>query len=98
MASGTLSITRRWGGLVYPGPFPVSVDGRVVGAIRSQETMELALEAGEHTVRLGSRRHVSPTRSFDIGDGERVEFWCRGGMLWLAALVKPDLWITLRRV
>lgn len=101
MASGTLSITRRWGGFVYGGPFPVSVDDKVVGTIRVQETMELPVETGRHTIRLGSGRHLSPTRSFEIAEGETVSFWCRGTMLWplmLAALVRPALWITFRRV
>ncbi|MBO0693469.1 MAG: hypothetical protein J2P58_11275 [Acidimicrobiaceae bacterium] len=99
MASGTLSITRRWGGPVYPGPFPVEVDGKVIASLRSMETVELPVEAGRHTVRLGSGRHVSPARSFEIADGEMVSFWCRGLMLWplmVAALFKPDLWITFR--
>jgi hypothetical protein len=101
MADCTLSITRRWGGVVYTGPYPVSVDGKPVGQIRSQETMELPVESGRHTVKLGSGRHISPTRTFEIADGEMVSFWCRGTMMWpryLAALIKPDLWIILRRV
>jgi len=58
------------------------------------------VEPGRHTVRIGSGRHVSPTRTFEIAEGEMVSFWCRGAMLWplmIAALVKPDLWITFRR-
>lgn len=100
MASGTLSITRRWGGMLYPGPFPISLDDRQVGTVNSQETVELPVEPGRHTVRVGSGRHLSPTRTFEIAEGEMVSFWCRGTMLWpvyLAALIKPDLWIKLRR-
>jgi hypothetical protein len=101
MASGTLSITRRWGGMVYTGPYPVFVDDKQVGSVRSQETVDLPIETGRHTVRVGSGRHVSPTRSFEIAEGEMVSFWCRGAMLWplyLVALFKPDLWITFRQV
>jgi len=101
MPSGTLSITRRWGGPVYAGPFPVEIDGRVIGSLRALETIELPVEVGRHTVRLGSGRHLSRTYSFEIEEGKTVEFWCRGTMLWplfVAALLKPELWITFRRV
>lgn len=100
-APGTLSITRRWGGPLFPGPFPLSLDGVVVASLRNMETVDLPVEAGSHTVVLGAGRHRSPARSFEVAGGEVVSFWCRGTMfplLCLAALAKPDLWITLRRV
>jgi hypothetical protein len=39
-------------------------------------------------------------RSFDVAEDEVVGFSCNGPRFWpqlLAAMVKPDLWITLRR-
>jgi hypothetical protein len=39
-------------------------------------------------------------RSFDVAQDEVAGFSCNGPRFWpqlLAALVKPDLWITLRR-
>ena len=50
-------------------------------------------------MRLSVQRHVSPVRSFEAADGEVVGFWCRAQMLWpleIAALIKNDLWITLK--
>jgi hypothetical protein len=79
----------------------ITVDSTVVGAIANGETVEIAVTPGHHTVRLGSGRHRSPQRSFDINEGEVVSFRCHGPMIlpvFVAAFAKPDLWISLRRV
>jgi hypothetical protein len=55
---------------------------------------------GHHTLRLGQGRHRSPERSFDVAQDEVVGFSCHGpriGAMLLAALVKPDLWISRTR-
>ncbi|HVC35236.1 MAG TPA: hypothetical protein VNL16_17110 [Chloroflexota bacterium] len=97
----TLRVTRRYGGVVYArSPFAIALDGRVIGAVASEQTVELPIAPGQHTLRLGAGRHVSPTRAFAVDPGEVVSFWCRGQMLWplyFAALVKPDLWIAFQR-
>jgi ribosomal protein S19 len=39
-------------------------------------------------------------RSFDAADEQVVSFWCRSQLIWpmyIASLIKPDLWISLRR-
>jgi len=44
--------------------------------------------------------HRSAERSFDVGQNEVVGFRCHGPRIWpmlVAALIKPDLWISLRR-
>lgn len=101
MATATLRLTRRWGGWVYGSrPFEISLDGKVVGSISNDQTAELPVEPGRHTLQMGAGRHISPVRSFDVDDGETVSFWCRGQMLcplYFAALIKPDLWITLKQ-
>ena len=54
-----------------------------------------------HTLRVkGSGRFGSPERSFDAADGLEIRFSCHSARYWplmLAALIKPDLWVTLRR-
>lgn len=36
MATATLRLTRKWGGMVYGGrPFEISIDGTAVGSLRS---------------------------------------------------------------
>ena len=106
--SATLTLTRtRFGIGIGPlidkmaGEWQVIVDGTVAGSITRQETVEVPVEPGHHTLRLRkSRRFLSPERSFEAADEAVTRFHCRLAMLWpqwLAALVKPDLWIALRQ-
>jgi len=100
MATATLRLTRKWGGVVWTRPYKVSVDGAMVGSIAARETQELPVEPGHHEVQVGTGRHISPARAFDVGEGDVATFWCRGAMLWpvyLASVFKPDLWITLQQ-
>jgi ABC-2 type transport system permease protein len=101
MTTATLKLSRRWGGLIdRTREWQVSIDGTIAGSIASQQTIELPVQPGRHTLRLSAHRHVSPERSFEASEGEVVGFWCRAAMLWpiyIAALIKPDLWITLRQ-
>ena len=42
----------------------------------------------------------SPERSLDASDEQEIRFFCHSARYWplmLAAIIKPDLWITLRR-
>ncbi len=106
--TATLTLTRtRFGIGVGPlidkmaGEWQVIVDGTVAGSIAAQEAVEVAVEPGYHTLRVRkSDRYHSPERSFAAADGQNVSFRCRAAMLWpqwIAALVKPDLWISLRQ-
>jgi ABC-2 type transport system permease protein len=99
--TATLKLSRRWGGVIDRNrEWQILIDDNVVGSIASQKTVELPVEPGHHTVRLSSHRHTSPKRTFEAGDGQVVSFWCRAAMMWpvyLAALIKPDLWISLRQ-
>ena len=76
------------------------MDGNVVGVGKNQEAVELPVASGHHTLQLSSRRHSSPERNFEVSDGQVVSFSCRGAMAWpmyMAALIKPDLWISLKQ-
>lgn len=108
MGDATLRLARRRSGwapgfaaLAHTGEaWNVAVDGAVVGAIDNGETVEVFVEPGRHTLRLGQRRHLSAPRSFEVADDEVVSFHCDVHHLWpilLAAQFKPDLWISLRR-
>jgi hypothetical protein len=83
------------------GEWQVIVDGTVAGSIAPEETVEVPVEPGHHTLRLKkSNRFLSPERSFTATDGTNSRFHCRCAMVWpvfLAALVKPELWISLRQ-
>jgi len=97
----TLRLTRRWGSVSDRGKWQIIVDGAAAGSIAKSETVEIPVEPGRHTLRVKrSERFLSKERSFEAGDGELVSFSCRSAMLWpqyVAALVKPDLWISLRQ-
>jgi hypothetical protein len=107
MCEATLRLTRAGIGIGFGGQYvtreawPITIDGTVFGAIANKDTVEIAVTPGHHTVQLGSGRHRSPRRSFDINEDEVVSFRCHGPMIlpvFVASFVKPDLWISLRRV
>jgi hypothetical protein len=102
-SDATLMLARTWTGIslgVQREAWDITIDGIVVGSVATKETVEVAVAPGHHTFRLGAGRHRSTERSFDVAQGDVVAFSCSGPRFWpqlLAALVKPDLWISLRR-
>jgi hypothetical protein len=99
--TATLELTRRWGGVTDgKSEWQVVLDGTVAGSIARQQILELPVEPGKHTLRVRrSDRFLSGERSFEAADGQIVYWRCRSQLMWpmyLAALVKPDLWIRLR--
>jgi hypothetical protein len=102
-SDGTVVLARTWIGMSLGGQreqWDIAIDDIVVGSIAARETVEVAVQPGHHTFRLGAGRHRSTERSFDVAPGEVVAFSCNAPRFWpqlLAALVKPDLWISLRR-
>jgi hypothetical protein len=103
MAEATLRLSRIGSGLgigLWKEAWKITLDGAVVGQIANQETVEVALHPGRHRLRVGEGRHVSPERSFDVAQDEAVGFRCHSPRFWpqlVAAQVKSDLWITLKR-
>jgi hypothetical protein len=99
----TVVLARKWTGMglgAQSAPWDIVIDGVVVGSVAAKEAVEIAVAPGHHALRLGASRHRSVERSFDVAAGEVVAFSCNGPRIWpqlLAALVKPDLWISLRR-
>ncbi len=102
-SDATVRLVRKWSGIgigAQNEEWNIAIDGIVVGSIANKETVEVAVEPGHHTLRLGSGRHRSAQRSLDVVQDEVVGFSCYGPRFWpqlLAALVKNDLWITLHR-
>jgi hypothetical protein len=81
--------------------YNISVDGRVVGAIAAGETVEVSVASGQHSLLLRGRgRNRSPLRAVEVAEDEVVSYRCHGPRYGpphiVAALIKPDLWITLR--
>ncbi len=102
-SDATVRLVRTWSGIgigAQNEEWNIAIDGIVVGSIANKETVEVAVAPGHHTLRLGSGRHRSAERSFDVAPDEVSGFRCNGPRFWpqlLAALVNNDLWITLRR-
>jgi hypothetical protein len=96
-----LRLTREGVGVeLRRGRFDVLVDGETIDSIERHETIETQLEPGHHTIRVSAGRYSSRDRSFDVVDGDVVNFRCHGAMIWpryVASIVKPDLAISLRR-
>ena len=98
----TLRLTRRHPLMeLRRGPYEIELDGSSVGSMaKLDETIEIPVEPGRHTLRMVSGRYSSPQRSFDIASGELVGFRTHGPLVWpvyVTALLKPDLGISLRR-
>ncbi|WP_125610657.1 hypothetical protein [Specibacter cremeus] len=99
MASATLQVARRGRGFFAIAPYDIVLDGTVVGSVAREETAELTVEPGHHTLRLRDGRLRSPERPFDVTENGTARFWCRGAQIWpvyVATFVKPDLGITLK--
>jgi hypothetical protein len=98
--SATLRLIREGAGIeLRRGPFEIQLDGTSVGSIKHRETVETTLEPGHHTLRIRSGRYSSQDHSFDVNDGETVNFRTHGAMIWpryVASIVKPDLAISLK--
>jgi hypothetical protein len=80
--------------------FEIVVDGSGAGSIDWQETVELAVEPGAHTLQLTSGRYSSMLGRFEVSDGDNVNFRCHSAMVWprwLVSLVVPQLAIALKR-
>lgn len=99
----TLRVTRKWAGYLTDRDrkWQIILDGDVVGSVGRRQTSEVEIAPGHHTLRVKqSDRFLSRERSFDARDEEVVGFGCRSQLFWpmyLVSLVKPDLWIVLRR-
>ena len=62
-------------------PFPVELDGVVVGKLSPGQTLHLETTAGEHRLRLPGRFAHSPTRVLHLTNGQQLTFWCQCSLL-----------------
>ena len=99
--SATLKLTHKAiGAEVRRGTFDVMVDGQGVGAVEMNNTIEIPIEPGRHTLQVRSGRNSSGTRTFEAADGEAVAYRCTGKRflpIFLASFVVPSLALSLVR-
>ena len=100
--SATLTLTHKSIGVeVRRGPYDVQVDGKGVGSLDMNDTIETPVEPGRHTLQIRNGRNSSSTKTFDAVDGETIAFRCTGKRflpLFLASFVFPSLALVLVRV
>jgi hypothetical protein len=100
--SATLTLTHKAIGVeVRRGPYDVEVDGKRVGSLEMNATIETPVEPGRHTLQIRNGRNSSRTQTFDAAEGETVAFRCTGKRflpLFLASFVVPSLALKLVRV
>jgi hypothetical protein len=99
--AATLKLTHKAiGAEVRRGTYDVVVDGNHVGSVEMDDTIEIPIEPGRHTLQVRSGRNSSRTKTFDAAEGEIVAFRCTGKSilpLFLASFVIPSLALTLVR-
>lgn len=82
------------------GRFEVVLDGKPAGSIDRNQTVELTVEPGPHTLQVRTGRYSSRTLSFDAADDMNVLFRCNGAILWphyVASLFVPTIALKLKR-
>jgi hypothetical protein len=80
--------------------FEIILDGKPAGSIDRNQTVELPVETGPHTLQVRTGRYSSHVRSFDAADGTNIRFRCNGAILWpqyVASLFVPTIGIKLKR-
>ncbi|MDQ2847827.1 MAG: DUF2846 domain-containing protein [Actinomycetota bacterium] len=99
--SATLKLTHKaTGAEVRRGPYDVVVDGQRVGSLEMNDTIQMPVEPGRHTLQIRDGRNSSRTKTFDAAQGETIAFRCTGKRflpLFLASFVVPSLALVLKR-
>jgi hypothetical protein len=99
--SATLKLTHKAIGVeVRRGTFDVVVDGERVGSLEMNDTIEIPIEPGRHTLQVRNGRNSSGAQTFDATEGEIVAFRCTGKRflpIFLASFFVPRLALKLTR-
>lgn len=99
--SATLKLTHKAiGAEVRRGPYDVVVDGVRVGSVEMNNTIEIPVEAGRHTLQVRNDRKSSSTENFVAAEGEIVAFRCTGKRflpIFLASFIVPRLALKIVR-
>lgn len=99
--SATLRLTHKAiGAEVRRGPYEVLVDGRRAGSVEMNNTIEIPVDPGRHTLQVRSGRKQSSVETFDASEAGTVAFRCTGKRflpIFLASFVVPKLALKLVR-
>jgi len=99
--SATLKLTHKAiGAEVRRGTYDVVINGARVGSVEMNDTIEIPVEPGRHTLQVRDGRKSSSTETFDAPEGDIVAFRCTGKRflpLFLASFILPRLALKLVR-
>ena len=99
--SATLKLIHKAiGAEVRRGAYDVMVDGERVGSVEMNDTIEIPIEPGCHTLQVQDGRKSSSTETFDASEGAVVAFRCTGKRflpIFLASFIVPRLALKLVR-
>ena len=85
--AATLKVTHRAiGAEVRRGTYDIVVDGKPAGSVELNETIDIPLERGRHTVQVNNGRSSSRTKTFDVAEGEnrQLPMHRKEHLAWLA--------------
>jgi hypothetical protein len=99
--TATLKMTHKAIGVeVRRGTYDVVVDGQSAGALEMNDTIEIPIEPGRHTVQIRSGRNSSGIQLIEAAEGQTVAFRCTGKSFlpnFLASFFIPSRALQLRR-
>jgi hypothetical protein len=99
--AATLKLTHKAIGVeVRRGTYDIVVDGQRAGSLDMNDTIEMPIEPGRHTLQVRNGRNSSRTQTFDAAENQTVAFRCTGKSflpIFLASFVIPSLALQLRR-
>jgi hypothetical protein len=99
--SATVKLTHKAvGAEVRRGAYDALLDGERVGSVEMNETIEMPLDPGRHTLQVRNSRKSSSTEAFDVAGDQIVAFRCTGKRflpIFLASFLVPRLALKLVR-
>ena len=97
----TLKLTHKAiGSEVRRGTYDIVLDGQRAGSLEMNETIEIPIEPGRHTLQVRSGRNSSRTQTFGAAEGQTIAFRATGKSflpIFLASFVVPSLALHLHR-
>jgi hypothetical protein len=99
--SAILKVTHKAvGAEVRRDSYDLHVDGSRAGSVEMNDTIEMSLEPGRHTVQVRDGRKSSRAEVFDAAEGATIAFRCTGKRflpIFLASFIFPKLALKLVR-
>ena len=99
--AATLKVTHKAIGVeVRRGTYDIVVEGQPAGSLEMNDSIEIPVERGRHTLQVRSGRKSSRTQTFEAAESQTVAFRCTGKSFlpsFLASFVVPSLALQLRR-